>query len=249
MTSSASPDESAFDRCAARYDELRPVDENWWELFYTLVRVGELHGARVLEVGSGTGRLAAALADRALARVWAVDVSPEMVERAKSLGVKVRVARGEALPFKRGWFDAVVMRMVVHLLDRRRAFAEAARVLGPQGRLVIATEDPGHFEDVWFARFFPSVPVLDRARFPSEAALRSELGAAGCGEARIERLRQHRVTSRERALDVIRSKAFSTFELLPADEYDAGLARAEAELPDRLEYDFHWLVVTAPAPS
>src|SRR3954447_10858611 len=119
MTAPA-PD-GAFDRCAARYDELRPVDENWWQLFDRLVDLGELRGARVLEIGCGTGRLAEALAERALARVWAIDASAEMVARAKALGVNARLGRAEALPFKRGWFDAAVMRMSVHLVDRPRA--------------------------------------------------------------------------------------------------------------------------------
>jgi ubiquinone/menaquinone biosynthesis C-methylase UbiE len=77
MTSSPSPSGGAiFDRCAARYDELRPVDGNWWELFDALVRLGGLRGRRVLDVGCGTGRLAEALTERASARVWAVDPSP-----------------------------------------------------------------------------------------------------------------------------------------------------------------------------
>jgi SAM-dependent methyltransferase len=246
MTSSPSPERHAgFDRCAERYDELRPVDDNWWELFDTIVRLGDLRGQRVLEIGCGTGRLADALAERELARVWAVDASEEMVARAKALGVNARVARAEALPFKRGWFDAAVMRMVAHLLDRGRAFTEAARILGPSGRLVVATEDPASFDDVWFARYFPSVPELERTRFPDEAALQAELAAAGVPSVRVERLAQARTLSREQALDVIRSQAYSTFELLPPDEYDHGLARAEAEQPERLEYRFHWLIAVA----
>src|SRR5437870_9691568 len=131
MTSSPSPrvpqPSPSFDRCAARYDELRPVDERWWESYDAIVRAGDLRGKRVLEVGCGTGRLAQALTERAQARVWAVDVSAEMVVRAKGLDVNARVARAEALPFKQGWFDAAVMRMVAHLVDRPRAFAEIAR--------------------------------------------------------------------------------------------------------------------------
>jgi SAM-dependent methyltransferase len=239
------PVSSGFDRCAARYDELRPVDANWWQLFDRLVELGELRGARVLEIGCGTGRLADALAERALARVWAVDASAEMVARAKTLGVNARVARAEALPFKRGWFDAAVMRMSVHLVDRPRAFAEIDRILSPAGRLAIATEDPGHFDDVWFARWFPSVPELDRARFPDEPTLRAELAAAGLADVRIERLSQERSISRETGLDIMRSKIFSTFELLPPEEYAAGLARAEKDFPERLDYRFHWLIAVA----
>ncbi len=177
-----------FDRCAARYDELRPVDENWWQLFERLVELGALRGERVLEIGCGTGRLAQALEERALARVWAVDASSEMVARTKGLGVNARLARAEALPFKRGWFDAAVLRMVVHLVDRPRALAEAARILAPSGRLVIATEDPASFDNVWFARCFPSVPELERGRFPDEPTLRAELAAAGLRDVSVERL-------------------------------------------------------------
>jgi SAM-dependent methyltransferase len=236
---------AGFDGLAARYEELRPIDDNWWEVFDALVRIGRLHGRRVLEVGCGTGRLAEALEQRELARVWAVDASEAMVARAKELGVNARVARAEALPFKPGWFDAVVMRMALHLVDRTRALAQAARVLAPTGRLAIATEDPDSFEDVWFARFFPSVPEIERHRFPGADALRLELAAAGFEDVEIERLRQHREQTRQHAVDLIRSKGFSTFDLLDPGEFEEGLARAEAELPDRFGYSFDWLLAAA----
>jgi hypothetical protein len=135
--------------------------------------------------------------------------------------------------------------MSLHLLDRPRALAEAARVLQRAGRLAIATADPASFRDVWFARFFPSVPAIDAARFPSAEMLQDELDAAGLGETGIETLRQRRSLNREKALDVIRSRAYSTFDLVPEDEYAAGLELAEAGLPDRFEYSFDWLLVRA----
>jgi SAM-dependent methyltransferase len=241
--------DAAFDRCAARYDELRPQDAGWWELFDRLVALGELRGERVLEVGCGTGRLAQALDERALARVWAVDASSEMVARTKSLGVNARVARAEALPFKRGWFGAVVMRMALHLLDRPRALAEASRVLAPNGRLLIASMDPDRFDDVWFGRWFPSVAELERGRFPDETTLRAELEAAGLPEVQIERLAQARTMAHAHGLDVVRSKAYSTFELLPPEEYERGLALAEAEPPAEISYTFGWLLAVARRPD
>jgi SAM-dependent methyltransferase len=196
-------------------------------------------------VGCGTGRLAEALETRALARVWAVDASEAMVARAKATGVNARVARAEALPFKAGWFDGAVMRMSLHLVDRPRALAQAHRILRPGGRIAIASEDPATFDEVWFTEYFPSVPAIDGARFPSEQALRHELDAAGFGDVTIERLRQYRTAPRERLLEVLRTKAYSTFDLLPADEYAHGLARAEAELPPELTYHFDWLLTGA----
>ena len=84
-----------------------------------------------------------------------------MVARAKSLGVNARLARAEALQFKRGWFDAAVVRMSLHLLDRPQALGEVARILSPAGRATIATEDPAHFDEV---RGAPLVPVRAQKR-------------------------------------------------------------------------------------
>jgi hypothetical protein len=58
--SSTKPD---FGWVARSYDELRPADANWWEVFELLVREGDLAGARVLDIGR-LGRAAEALVER-----------------------------------------------------------------------------------------------------------------------------------------------------------------------------------------
>ena len=86
-----------FDERAARYDDLRPVDDQWWEVFAALVRIGNLRGSRVLEVGCGTGRLAHGLEARELARVWAVDASAAMVEKSRRVLFRYGMAGWPAL--------------------------------------------------------------------------------------------------------------------------------------------------------
>ena len=81
------------------------------------------------------------------------------------------------------------MRMALHLLDRPRALAQAERVIGPGGRVVIATEDPASFDARLVRPYFPSVPAIDGARFPDVAGLRDELAAAGLPTIRVERAR------------------------------------------------------------
>ena len=237
-----------FGRLAASYDRVRPVDDNWRRTFEVVVREADLRGRRVLDLGCGTGRLSAALAERGLARVWGVDASAEMLAVAREklpASVGLKQARAEGLPFRDGWFDRVVMWLVVHLVDRPAAFREVERVLVPEGRLAVVTFATGHFDRYWLNRYFPTIAAIDRDRFPGEETLGVELGAAGFEDVRFVRRSEHGVLSREAALERIRGRHISTFDLLDEDEIEAGTAMAERELPERVEYDQEWLIAIA----
>jgi ubiquinone/menaquinone biosynthesis C-methylase UbiE len=237
-----------FGARAARYDELRPPDQLWWEVFEVLVREGDLRGRRVLEVGCGTGVLAAALAEREAARVWAVDAEPAMLDVARSrvpAGVGLKLGRAEELPFRDGWFERAVLRQVVQHVDRERALPELARVLAPGGRAVIATFQRSHFERFWLNSFFPSFEAIELARFPEPGALAAQLEASGFASARVVTLSQRRELDRATALERIRGRHISTFDLVSEEELTAGTARAERELPERIVTTLDWAIVVA----
>jgi ubiquinone/menaquinone biosynthesis C-methylase UbiE len=215
-----------------------------------LVSEGDLRGRRVLDLGCGTGRLAAALAERG-AKVWGVDPSAEMLAQARaSVGPRVGLKQGraEALPFRDGWFERAVLRLVVHLVDRPRALPELARVLAPGGRVLIATFAPSHFEWYWLVGVFPEVGEIDRERFPAPERLEAELEAAGFTGARTRTLAQRGRLSRAEALERIRGRYISTLRLLDEKTFAAGLARAERELPETIETRLEWAVVVADRP-
>jgi arsenite methyltransferase len=105
-------------------------------------------GETVLDLGSGAG-LDAFLAARhvgATGRVIGVDMTPDMLKKARSnalalgLGqVEFREGRLEALPVADASVDAVTSNCVINLVpDKAAVFAEVARVLKPGGRLVIS---------------------------------------------------------------------------------------------------------------
>jgi ubiquinone/menaquinone biosynthesis C-methylase UbiE len=238
-----------FGARAASYDELRPVDDNWWEVYEALAHEGDLYGHRVLDIGCGTGRLAEALSERA--KVWAVDESRQMLEVAqrKTPGVRFKEASVYSLPFKDGWFERATMWLVVHLVDRPRAYSEIRRVLAPGGRIAVATFDPSYFSIFWFRDYFPSMEEIDLARFPTRGDFERELQAAGFGLPRCTRISQQATVTREVALGRIRGRHIATFDLISDDEYLAGLERAERELPDQVDYRQEWLIAVSEVPE
>lgn len=236
-----------FDRLAGDYDRLRPADAAWQALLEVVWIEGDLAGRRVLDVGCGTGRLAAELAGRG-AKVWGVDPSAEMLAEARRrVGRSVGLKQGpaEALPFQDGWFERAVLRLVVHLVDRGRTLPEVRRVLAPGGLAVIATFRPEHFERIWLARFFPSLAEVDRARFPEPPALVRELEEAGFASVRTVDVSQAARVRREDALERLRGRYISTLWLLGEDEYRTGIARAERELEPVTAYSLEWSIVVA----
>jgi SAM-dependent methyltransferase len=105
-------------------------------------------GERVLDLGSGAGTdsLVAAQMVGPQGQVTGIDMTPEMLAKARAaaaeLGVtNVEFVAGEAerLPFPDGSFDVMISNGVIDLIpDKDAVFAELHRVLAPGGRLQIA---------------------------------------------------------------------------------------------------------------
>jgi SAM-dependent methyltransferase len=100
-------------------------------------------GARLLDVASGPGALAAEAANRG-ARPVGVDLSPRMIELAQRLhpAIEYREADVESLPFPDHAFDAVVCAFGLgHFPRPELAVTECIRTLSPGGRIAFAWWD------------------------------------------------------------------------------------------------------------
>ncbi|MFV0457281.1 MAG: class I SAM-dependent methyltransferase [Actinomycetales bacterium] len=113
-------------------------------------------GERVVDIGSGTGALTTAIAERLPpgASVLGIDPSPEMVERATELAAGIPAGESrptyaqmsaESVDLADETVDLVVSALAVHHIPadvRPRAAREIARVLRPGGRVMIAEFAP-----------------------------------------------------------------------------------------------------------
>jgi demethylmenaquinone methyltransferase / 2-methoxy-6-polyprenyl-1,4-benzoquinol methylase len=196
-----------FDRIAGVYDVMNSVmtaglHHRWRERAVDLARVGP--GSRALDVATGTGDLAIALATRG-AEVVGSDFSEGMLERAreKSSAVRWEQANALALPYEDDAFDAATVGFGArNFSGLGRGLAEMARVVRPGGRVVVLeittpTKPPlSTFFSLWFDRV---VPLLGRVtgedqaytylpssvkRFPGPAELGAELAGVGLTDVR-----------------------------------------------------------------
>lgn len=101
----------------------------------------------VLDVGGGTGALAARLADELDVRVTVLDPTPEMVAYAPERDdVQVVIGTAEAMPFEDASFDAIVITDAMHhFRDLEASTAEVARVVRPGGVVQVIELDPSRW--------------------------------------------------------------------------------------------------------
>ncbi|MFO0645397.1 MAG: methyltransferase domain-containing protein [Polyangiales bacterium] len=99
-------------------------------------------GARVLEVGCGTGLILERIA-RVAERAEGIDLSPGMLEQARQRGLSVREGSATELPFADSSFDLVYSyKVLAHVPDIEKALAEMARVTRPGGTILAEFYNP-----------------------------------------------------------------------------------------------------------
>jgi arsenite methyltransferase len=145
-------------------------------------RLGLGEGARVLDVGCGTGRLARWIAERLGPKGSVVGIDPLehriSVARSHVGAVRFEVGRAEDLgAFGDCSFDAVCLSSVLHWVsDKARALAEIRRVLRPGGRLAVTTPPQELSRSGTFALVLQ--PLLQRPPYAGHAD--RSVGRRGC---------------------------------------------------------------------
>ncbi len=165
--------EPAVQETLADVLELRAADPKQRRMLeqYT-ARLALPTGARLLEVGCGTGAISRFLvALPGVSEVVGVDPCARFVERGRELAddprLRLQVGDARELDLDDGAFDAVVFHTTLcHVPGSDRALAEAYRVLAPGGQLVVFDGD------------YATTTVAMHARDPLQA----------CAEAAIEAL-------------------------------------------------------------
>lgn len=190
---------------------------------------------RALDVGSGAGALALALAPL-VREVIAVEIDEELTERARidaPSNVEVLVGDGERLPFDEFSFDlAGTLRTLHHTARPELLVAELTRVTRPRGTILVVDQ------------VSPSDPLaalelnrFEHARDRSTTRILSEADLRGLFDSNGLVLRTEQFTRERRDLD-------DYLDLAGCEGEERERARALA--PDEYEAVLGWYVLTRP---
>jgi SAM-dependent methyltransferase len=137
------PDESlrVSAQTFARY--ARPAADTPYPLEYAYHLLGDVNGQRVIDFGCGSGANSALLTGRG-ARVWAIDISGDLLQLAQRRlvvsgrggGATFIAGSAHDLPFPDGSIDVVFGIAILHHLDLDLVGREVRRVLKPGGRAI-----------------------------------------------------------------------------------------------------------------
>ncbi len=124
------------------------------ELLSNMVETAMIQqGQKVLDLGTGTGKVLIALKEKCLeADYYGIDISQGMLDKIDiNYGFNLSICNIESLHFQDNSFDVVTARMVLHHADNLiKAMKEVYRVVKPGGRVIICEGNPPDHHSIRF---------------------------------------------------------------------------------------------------
>ncbi len=237
-----------YSKIASSYDVGRPLLEQNSSLWLNLISThsGISPGARVLDLGCGTGRFTLPMSNQLAYSMTGIDLSPEMLDKAKNKDpdgkIMWEVGNADDLHYSKASFNMIFMSHLLHhvnnpsivLVGCNRIIIEGGVVLIRYGAMEQIREDPEHV-------FFPEVKQIDEVRTPSVGLIERWLTKAGFSNIRSVDVTQKTYETAIDRFQMTSVKGTSVLSMISDDAFKHGLNRMEDYIKEKP--DDPWLLM------
>lgn len=179
-----------YDHIGINYNRSRKPDDYLTERLVQLLRPVAVE--KYLDIGCGTGNYTIALSNLGFQFIG-MDPSIKMLNQAKQHTSKVEWCLGKAenTGISANSIGGIIATLTLHHWDDvGKSFSELARVLKPNGRIVIFTATPDQMQGYWLNHYFPHMMEVSCKQMPTLEEIKEALNAA---ELSIEQMEKYQV--------------------------------------------------------
>jgi len=236
-----------YSKIASLYDKGRKLSEEnitlWLDIIAKYARA--VPGARLLDLGCGTGRFAIPIARELGYRVTGADSSKEMLAKAREKDkaglVKWDLQDAQSLNFPDKSFDIVFMSFLLHHCDDQEGVIhECRRVLEERGAVLIRHAGMEQIREDVAHTFFPETLAIDETRMYTVKRVEDCLKDTGFTGVVSEEINQRSFKNSEAHLEAILLKNTSTLTMIPQEAFERGVRKLREYI--KKNPDDPWLV-------
>lgn len=223
-----------YNELAKKYDLTRSANIGIINLFAEEI---SLNGKVILDYGCGTGNFAYAIQKLTAAKIYGVEPSDGMREKAIAKGgIVVKKGDHTHIPYEDCFFDFVYMTDVIHHVpDLNMMFAEIGRVMKPDGFICILTESHKQLETRWWVKHFPTTVDVEKHRYPDILHIIQAAATAGlCAYKTVTTDAEQEIVVTEEFIKLAENKGYSMFHLIDEADYQKGLAALKADFENNI---------------
>lgn len=221
-----------YDEISKIYDQVREEEIDIINSFLQEIEVSKV--TTILDLGCGTGNYTNMLQRITRAKVYGVDASEGMLEKAiiKNHDIIFKLGLVTDIPYEDNYFNFVYMTDVIHhISDIGAMFSEIFRILKSKGKVCISTQSHRQIDLRYMSEFFPATAMVDKSRYPDINIIIKAAEEKGLKYYKEQIIDEGiEIELGKHYYELLDRKGYSMLHLISDKDYEIGLNKVKQEM-------------------
>ncbi len=221
-----------YNKISKVYDDVREEEVQVIQTILSQVKLNQ--NSLILDIGCGTGNYTNIIQRLTCSKVYGLDQSEGMLEKAKEKNRWITYVLASAMdtPFDKEYFDLIYMTDVIHHISNlTQLFFELNRILKLNGKICILTQSHRQIELRPTTYYFPETCDVDKQRYPEIEKIITEANNNNLNFIKEDIIDDGiEMEINEHYLDLIEKKGYSMLHLISDKCYQNGLEKLKKDI-------------------